>query len=88
VRASAENPAYQPDASWLSAQRIASLDEKQKVGFWPICPDVAIEVCSSSDNFEAIVAKTQAYIDRGAIYAVAIHPKTRGSVSSAARQPI
>lgn len=66
-----------PDASWLSPQRIAGLDEDRKVGFWPICPDVVIEVCSSSDSFNETVAKTQRYIDRGAVYAVAIDPTTR-----------
>ena len=66
-----------PDASWLSPQRMAALDDKLKVGFWPICPDVAIEVCSNSDDFNRIVAKTAAYLKRGATYSVAINPQTR-----------
>ena len=66
-----------PDASWLSPQRIASLDDKHKVGFWPICPDVVIEVCSSSDDFKETILKTQSYIERGATYAVTINPETR-----------
>jgi Uma2 family endonuclease len=66
-----------PDASWLSPQKIASLDDEEKVGFWPICPDVVIEGRSSSDDFKETVAKTKAYIERGAIYAVAINPQTR-----------
>lgn len=66
-----------PDASWLSPERIASLADEKKVGFWPICPDVAIEVCSTSDEFKAIATKTRAYIERGAAYAVAMDPRTR-----------
>ena len=36
---------YAPDASWVSQPRIDALTLAQASGFWPLSPDVAIEVC-------------------------------------------
>lgn len=66
-----------PDASWVSAERIASLEPHQRTGFWPISPDVAIEVRSRTDDIEELVAKTRAYLERGTRYAVALDPQSR-----------
>jgi len=66
-----------PDASWMSDERISSLRAEQRAGFWPISPDIVIEVRSKSDNFNETVTKTRSYMDRGTRYAVAIDPETR-----------
>ena len=66
-----------PDASWVSALRIAPLTPNQYAKFWPLSPDVAIEVRSWSDDFRDTVAKIEFYMLHGSQYAVAIDPFTR-----------
>jgi Uma2 family endonuclease len=50
-----------PDASWVRQPRIDSLTDEELAGFWPLCPDVAIEVRSASDTFKVTVAKIEFY---------------------------
>ncbi len=69
-----------PDAAWVSRARIDALNETELAGFWPLCPDVAIEVASASDAFDDVIAKLELYVRHGAAYAVAIDPRTRGVV--------
>jgi Uma2 family endonuclease len=66
-----------PDASWASPETIASIPLDELDGFWPISPDVAIEVQSQTDRFATTVAKVEMYRERGSKYAVAINPETR-----------
>ncbi len=66
-----------PDGAWVSQARIDALTAKQAAGFWPISPDVAIEVKSDTDNFEDTVEAAKFYVRRGSSYAVAIDPVTR-----------
>jgi Uma2 family endonuclease len=68
---------YAPDASWVSQPRIDALTPAQASGFWPISPDVAIEVKSDTDVFRDVVARIELYLERGSSYAVAIDPTTR-----------
>jgi Uma2 family endonuclease len=69
-----------PDASWVTQSRIDSLNEIELAGFWPLSPDVAIEVRSISDDFRETVAKIKLYMRHGSRYAVAIDPFTREGV--------
>jgi len=66
-----------PDASWVSQVRLDSLTAEELAGFWPLSPDVAIEVRSSSDDFKETQAKVRFYFEHGTNYAVAIDPATR-----------
>jgi Uma2 family endonuclease len=68
---------YAPDASWVSQARIDALTPAQASGFWPLSPDVAIEVKWDPDEFVDVVAKVELYIERGRSYAAAINPTTR-----------
>jgi Uma2 family endonuclease len=68
---------WAPDAAWVSQERIDALTEQQKAKYWPISPDVAIEVASESDDFDVTVARAETVIERGGQYAVAIDPRTR-----------
>jgi Uma2 family endonuclease len=68
---------YAPNASWVSQPRIDALAPAQASGFWPLSPDVAIEVKSDTDEFADVVAKIESYIERGSSYAAAIDPTTR-----------
>lgn len=45
--------------------------------YWPISPNVAIEVKSETDDFAETVARVEAFIERGSQYAVAINPMSR-----------
>jgi len=71
---------YSPDASWVSADRIDALSAEAAAGFWPLSPDVAIEVCSDSDDLSELAAKIERYVERGSEYAIAIDPATRSVV--------
>jgi Uma2 family endonuclease len=68
---------YAPDAAWVSQARIDALTKDQASGFWPISPDVTIEVKSDTDQFSDVVAKIERYLEPGSSYAVAIDPTTR-----------
>ena len=61
----------------MSQARIDALTKDQASGFWPISPDVTIEVKSDTDQFSDVVAKIERYLERGSSYAVAIDPTTR-----------
>ena len=73
-----------PDASWVSQSRIDALTATERAGFWPLAPDVAIEVNSASDDFRRTVAKADFYVKHGSAYAVAIDPATRNVVQRGA----
>ncbi len=66
-----------PDAAWVSLPRASALSERERAGFWPLSPDVAIEIKSASDHFRDTIAKIDFYIKHGTRYAVAIDPLTR-----------
>jgi Uma2 family endonuclease len=69
-----------PDASWVSQPRINALSASELAQFWPLSPDVAVEVKSQSDDFENTVSKGKSYVKNGTGYAVAIDPETRNVV--------
>jgi Uma2 family endonuclease len=66
-----------PDASWVRQARIDSLNDVERQLFWPLSPDVAIEVRISGDDFRHTIAKIDFYIKHGSEYAVAIDPEKR-----------
>jgi Uma2 family endonuclease len=68
---------WAPDAAWVSQKCIDALTDQQKAKYWPISPDVAIEVASETDDFELTVSRAETFIERGGQYAVAIDPRTR-----------
>ncbi len=71
---------FAPDASWVSQARIDALTPAQASGFWPLSPDVVIELKSDTDDFADTVAKIELFVARGSSYAVAIDPTTRDVV--------
>lgn len=54
-----------PDAAWIEKSRWDSLNEKQKQGFPPICPDFVIELRSQSDALKPLQNKMQEYLASG-----------------------
>ena len=59
-----------PDASWVSKTRIATLTEGESAGFWPLSPDVAIEIKSASDDFRDTIGKNVVLHEARTRYAV------------------
>ena len=55
-----------PDTSWVSQQRWDSLSDEQKQTFANICPDLVIELRSSSDRLQPLQTKMQEYRENGA----------------------
>ena len=47
----------------MSQPRIDALTPAQAVGFWPLSPDVAIEVKSDTDEFQDVIAKIELDFD-------------------------
>ena len=66
-----------PDASWISAERIASLSPEDRSKYWRVCPDVVIEILSDSDSWPTLFLKLEMYERSGARFAVAIDPYKR-----------
>jgi len=64
-----------PDASWLSPERLAAVSDQN--GYWRVCPDIVIEVVSSTDTWADVCAKVDMYVREGARYAVAVDPRQR-----------
>jgi Uma2 family endonuclease len=62
-----------------------ALSPAETEGFWPISPDVAIEVKSDTDKFADTLAKVGRFVKRGTQYAVAIDPTTREVVEIGTR---
>jgi hypothetical protein len=54
---------------------LATIGTKKK--FWPISPDVAVEIKSDSDEFADTIAHAEHFYQRGSTYTVAIDPDTR-----------
>jgi Uma2 family endonuclease len=74
-----------PGASWVSQARIDALTADESAGFWPLSPDIAIEVKSDTDDFRDSIRKIERFVERGSRYAVAIDPTTRDVVERGAR---
>lgn len=55
-----------PDTSWVSQQRWDSLSDEHKQTFANICPDLVVELRSSSDRLQPLQTKMQEYRENGA----------------------
>jgi Uma2 family endonuclease len=55
---------------------MSALSVEQRSRFCQVCPDVAIEVASSSDTWWEVKEKIERYIAAGARYAAASDPQT------------
>ncbi|MGH7746369.1 MAG: Uma2 family endonuclease [Candidatus Dormibacteria bacterium] len=66
-----------PDGSCIRAERWNGLTAAQQDSYAPLCPDVCIEIASSSDRWPAVCTKIDDYASYGATYALALDPATR-----------
>ena len=54
-----------PDAAWIASNRWNTLNDRQRKGFPPICPDFIIELRSQSDKLKPLQSKMQEYLASG-----------------------
>jgi Uma2 family endonuclease len=63
-----------PDASWVSDIKINALNEAERRGFAPLCPDFLVEILSESDSRAKLEEKMEMWIANGAQLAWMIDP--------------
>ncbi len=66
-----------PDLAYVSAERWPLDRLFPETGDWPIVPDLAVEVISPNEHFEAVLAKVQEYFDFGVKQVWVIVPLAR-----------
>jgi Uma2 family endonuclease len=54
-----------PDVSWIAKDKWEALSEKDRSRFAHICPDLVVEVMSSSDNISELKNKMEEYRSNG-----------------------
>ena len=64
------------DVGFISASRLSSTGIPE-TGFWPIAPDLAIEVVSPGDSSDDVQAKVEDYLSAGTRMVWVVYPKTR-----------
>lgn len=66
-----------PDAAWIGSERLGTLGEEQRRGFWTVCPEIVIEIASDTDDWNDVCAKMDMYARNGVRYGIALDPRTR-----------
>jgi Uma2 family endonuclease len=64
-----------PDVAFVKGERIPA--EGVPEGFWPLAPDLAVEVVSPSDRFDDVMSKVQEYLHAGTQLVWVLHPRTQ-----------
>lgn len=54
-----------PDAAWISHERIATLKRSERRGFWRICPEFMVELVSESDSRSTVEEKMGMWMGNG-----------------------
>ena len=67
----------EPDASWVSNERLAATTPEERLKFLPLCPDFAIELSSPTDRLGNLKAKMAEYVANGAKLGWLIDPIQR-----------
>jgi Uma2 family endonuclease len=63
-----------PDASYVTAERLAKVTREDREGFPHVCPDFVIELLSKSDRPRTAKKKMERWIENGAQLAWLIDP--------------
>jgi Uma2 family endonuclease len=69
-----DNSVRSPDASWVSDTRMNALNEAERRGFAPLCPDFLVEILPESDSRPRLEEKMGMWISNGARLAWMIDP--------------
>lgn len=64
-----------PDAAFVARERVPPAGPPS--GFWPLAPDLAVEVASPSDRVEDLDEKIAQYFAAGTRLVWVVHPRTR-----------
>ena len=64
-----------PDVSFVASSNVPQ--DGVPVGFWPIAPDLAVEIVSPHDRAAEIYAKTRDYLNAGTQIVWVLWPETR-----------
>lgn len=64
-----------PDVAFVAKARIPPPD--QQAGFWPLAPDLAVEVISPSETAEAVQTKVTDYLAAGTRLVWLVYPTSR-----------
>jgi Uma2 family endonuclease len=64
-----------PDASFVSKDRIPASGAPEK--YWPIAPDLAVEIVSPWDGAQTLQDKVREYLAAGTRAVWVVHPRTR-----------
>ncbi|HEY3450426.1 MAG TPA: Uma2 family endonuclease [Myxococcales bacterium] len=67
-----------PDVAFVRKERIPPRD--QQAGFWPIAPDLAVEIISPSEGAAEIQAKVQDYLKAGVRLVWLVYPEIRSVI--------
>lgn len=66
-----------PGASWIRADRLATVLPDAAEGFLPLCPDFVLELRSPTDRLATVQAKMVEYMENGAELGWLIDPSDR-----------
>nr|MBI2506013.1 Uma2 family endonuclease [Candidatus Latescibacterota bacterium] len=66
-----------PDVAWVRRARLESLSGEERRQFIPLCPDLVIELRSTTDSLSLLQGKMQEYLDNGAQLGWLIDPEQR-----------
>jgi Uma2 family endonuclease len=66
-----------PDGSWIRRERWEALTDEEQEGFAPLCPDLVVELRSTSDSLSRLQSKMQEYLENGARLGWLIDPIER-----------
>jgi Uma2 family endonuclease len=55
-----------PDAAWIRLERWEALTPEEREGFAPICPDLVVELRSTSDDLKSLREKMREYMENQA----------------------
>ena len=75
-----------PDASFVRTDRFPSPEVRHR--FWPLAPDLAVEVVSPSDRPAEVAAKVARYQALGVPLVVVVDPRTRTVEVHALGEPV
>ncbi|MBI3680179.1 MAG: Uma2 family endonuclease [Acidobacteria bacterium] len=66
-----------PDAAWVSRKRLATLSEREKEQYLPLCPEFVVELTSPSDRLPEVEEKMREWMANGCLLGWLLHAEAR-----------
>jgi Uma2 family endonuclease len=70
---------WAPDVAFVAREHLPSADEQ--AGYWPVAPDLAVEIVSPSDPADELQAKVKHYLSAGVRLVWVVYPRTQTVVA-------